>query len=149
MNSISFDEAHWPLLIVRFTGLPSEERFDAYLAQRLEYLRRGERHVVVYDTRQARVITSEMRQRHVEWMHQHEALRYQTVLGHALIITSPFFRLTMGVVLGLKRGRTAPYSVWASLPPAALWGADRLAEAGEGAAAERLRHDFAPAACSG
>jgi hypothetical protein len=143
MSSITFDETHWPLLIVRFSGVATPEEFEAYLAHRLACMRRQERHVVIYDTRKARLIPSEHRQRHVEWIREYEALRDQTLLGNALIITSPVIRLTMNLVIHL-RSDVLPYFVAATLPQAALWGADRLRDAGEVATAEGLRQHFEP-----
>ncbi len=145
MSSITFDDSHWPLLLLRFEGTPTAEQLEVYLARRVEYLRRQERHGVVYDTRQARVITSEIRQRHTAWSREHRAPRLRFIVGNALVITSPFIRLTMNMVLSLG-GEKVPYSVAATVPEAALWIANRLHDAGDVEPAERLRRHFEPLA---
>ena len=145
MSGITFDDTHWPLLLLRFEGTPTPEQLEAYLARRLEYLRRQERHGIVYDTRQVRFITSEVRQRHADWSREHQAPRRQFLVGNALIISSPIIRLTMNLVLSLG-GEKVPYSVAATVPEGALWVAQRLREAGETEPAERLRHHFEPLA---
>jgi len=145
MSSITFDDSHWPLLLLRFEGVPTAQQFEAYLARRLEYLQRQERHGIVYDTRQTRLITSELRQRHSAWSREHNALRQRFLVGNALIITSPVIRLTMNMVLSLGREKV-PYSVAATVPEAALWIASRLSDAGDVEPAERLRRHFEPLA---
>jgi hypothetical protein len=145
MSSITFDDSHWPLLLLRFEGTPTAERFEAYLARRLEYLHRQERHGIVYDTRQAHLIPAELRQRHAAWSREHNAARQRFIVGNALIITSPFIRLTMNLVLSLG-GEKVPYSVAATVPEAALWVAHRLHDAGDVEPAERLRRHFEPLA---
>jgi hypothetical protein len=145
MSSITFDDSHWPLLLIRLEGVPTPGHFEAYLARRLEYLQRRERHGIVYDTRQTRLITSELRQRHAAWSREHNAARQRFIVGNALIITSPVIRLTMNLVLSLG-GEKVPYSVAATLPEAALWIANRLRELGDVEPAERLRRHFEPLA---
>ncbi|WP_309896022.1 hypothetical protein [Archangium sp.] len=145
MSAITFDDTHWPLLLLRFEGTPTPEQLEAYLARRLEYLQRQERHGIVYDTRQARLITSQVRQRHAAWSREHQAQRRQFLVGNALIIPSPVIRLSMNLVLSLG-GAKVPYSVAATVPEGALWVAHRLHEAGETEPAERLRRHFEPLA---
>jgi hypothetical protein len=145
MSSILFDDSHWPLLLIRLEGAPAPEQLEAYLARRLEYMRRQERHGIVYDTRHTRLITTELRQRHTAWSQEHKVLRQHFLVGNALIITSPFIRLTMNMVLHLG-GAKVPYSVAATMPEAALWIANRLHDAGDVEPAERLRRHFEPLA---
>jgi hypothetical protein len=145
MSAITFDDTHWPLLLLRFEGTPTPEQLEAYLVRRLEYLQRQERHGIVYDTRQAHLITSHVRQRHAAWSREHQAPRQRFLVGNALIISSPVIRLSMNLVLSLG-GAKVPYSVAATLPEAALWVAHRLHEAGDTEPAERLRHHFEPLA---
>lgn len=141
MSGITFDDTHWPLLLLRFEGTPTPAQLEAYLARRLEYLQRQERHGIVYDTRQARFITSEVRQRHAAWSREHQTQRRRFLVGNALIISSPFIRLTMNMVLSLGSSKV-PYSVAATVPEGALWVAQRLHDAGETEPAGRLRHHF-------
>ena len=91
--SLLVDDAFWPLLIVQFQGTVSLPRFEEYLAQRLTYLQREEKHVILFDMRHAPMLSSELRHRQSEWLKLHSALLDSKVLGHALVITSPLLRL--------------------------------------------------------
>lgn len=126
---------------MRFSGVPTREELEAYLARRLACLRRGERHGIVYDTRQVRLIPPELRARHTEWTREHEALRRQGMLGNALVITSPVIRLTISLAVHL-RWEGVPYCVTATVPEAALWMAQRLEDEGQTEPAGRIRRHF-------
>jgi hypothetical protein len=139
--SITFDDSLWPMLIIRFSGMPSMEQVEEYLARRLEYMRREEPHVILYDTRQARLLPTELRQRHVDWMREHKELRELTVRGNALILTSPFLQLTLHVVIHMWPTQV-PYRVVTHESAAAAWCADRLQGLGLPEAATRIRHHY-------
>lgn len=145
MSAITFDDTHWPLLLIHFTGAPSLAQTETYLGRRLDYLRRPEPHLIIYDTHRIRFISSEVRQRHMEWSRATEALRREKLLGNALIVTSPLVRLAMSLAVNVVRAEV-PYFVAPALPEAALWSAGRLEERGYPAAAERIRQHFAPLA---
>jgi hypothetical protein len=140
-GSITFDDALWPLLRIQFSGMPTMEQVEEYLARRLGYMLQEEPHVILYDTRQARLLPTELRQRHVDWMREHKALRERTVRGYALILTSPFLQLTLQVVIHMWPARL-PYRVVTQESAAAAWCADRLRELGLTEAATRIRHHY-------
>ena len=139
--SITFDDSLWPMLIIRFSGMPSMEQVEEYLERRLEYMLREEPHVILYDTRQARLLPTELRQRHVDWMREHKELRELTVQGNALILTSPFLQLTLQVVIHMWPTQV-PYRVVTHEPAAAAWCADRLQALELTEAATRIRHHY-------
>lgn len=140
-GSITFDDALWPLLRIQFSGMPTMEQVEEYLARRLGYMLQGEPHVILYDTRQARLLPTELRQRHVDWMREHKALRERTVRGYALILTSPFLQLTLQVVIHMWPN-PVPYRVVTSEPAAAAWCADQLQALDLTEAAARIRHHY-------
>ncbi|HLM44198.1 MAG TPA: hypothetical protein VK458_10030, partial [Myxococcaceae bacterium] len=72
--SIAFDDTLWPLLIIRISGKPTMRELETYLDQRLEYMRRPERHVLLYDTSQLRLPANDLNQRHVAGLKEHDAL---------------------------------------------------------------------------
>ena len=49
-SDIQLDDALWPLLLVRFTGVPTTRQVEAYLARMTACLERGERYVSVLDS---------------------------------------------------------------------------------------------------
>jgi hypothetical protein len=140
-SGFEFDDSLWPLLIVRFSGNPTRAELETYLAKRLEYMQRHERHVLLYDTREARMLSHVLMQRHAEWLREHESLRRETVLASAVIITAPIIRLTASAILHVWPVRS-PYHFTATLPEAAHWAAERLREAGHPITAQRIHQRF-------
>jgi nitrogen-specific signal transduction histidine kinase len=140
-NGITFDDSLWPLLVVRFSGTPTNQQFEEYLAKRGAYLARRQKHALIYDTASFRVLTNEQRQRQIDWLKERAALMKETSLGSALVITSPIVRLTLSIVLQFSQAGTA-YHTARSLPEAAGWAAARLVDAGLHLEAQRVRTHF-------
>jgi hypothetical protein len=138
---IEFDDTLWPLLIIRIAGRPTMRDLEAYLDRRLEYMRRPERHVLLYDTSDLRMPSNEMNQRHVAWLKEHDALIQEKVVATSVIITSPLVRLTASAMAHFWRSRV-PYHITANLPEAARWAADRLHDAGYPVQANLIRQRF-------
>ena len=63
----TFDDSHWPLLGMRLTGELSRTEFETFLDRCTQYLQRGERHLSILDASALRFLSTEQRQRHVEW----------------------------------------------------------------------------------
>ena len=134
----NFDDSHWPLLGVRLTGELSRQEFEAYLDRSTQYLQRGERHLCIFDLRALWLLSSEQRQRHVEWLETNAALMRQSLLGLAYVITSPTVVLSMSVIFHF-RPPPVPYTIVPHLDAASAWVARHLDEAGLRAPAERVR----------
>ena len=114
------DDSLWPLLIVQIRGTVPPARFEEYLAQRLTYLQRPERHVTLFDMRHAPMLSSEIRQLQTRMTEPHASLLDSQMIGYAMVITSPFLRLMMSTFLKV-RPRNAPYIVTPHLNEAARW----------------------------
>jgi hypothetical protein len=140
-SNITFDDSLWPLLVLRFTGTPTNQQFEEYMARRGSYLARNQKHVLIYDTVRFSVLTNEQRQRQVDWLKERKELLQKYSLGSALIITSPVARLLLSGVLHFSQANT-PYHAARSLPDAANWCAGRLASAGLLVEAQRVRTHF-------
>ncbi|HEX8826281.1 MAG TPA: hypothetical protein VF794_40625 [Archangium sp.] len=140
-SHITFDDSLWPLLVVRYSGTPTNEQFEAYLARRQSYLDRKEKHALIYDTTSFKVLTTEQRQRQILWLRERAALMKKYSLGSALVITSPIARLTLSIVLQFSQAQT-PYHPARSLPEAARWAAGQLHEAGLVREAQRVKAHF-------
>jgi hypothetical protein len=141
-TSITVDDSHWPLVIVRMVGTPTVADFEAYLEQRLELLRRGQ-HAIVVDVDASRGVTmpTEQRVKQVEWRVRHEELIRQKLLGMAYATDSAIFRLSLSLVFHMKPPAYA-YVVAPNLELGVAWAACRLSEAGLHADAERTRLHF-------
>jgi hypothetical protein len=137
----TFDDSQWPLLGVRLIGEPSRQEFEAYLDRSTQYLQRGERHLCIFDMSALRLLSTEQRQRHVEWLEANAALMRKTLLGLACVITSPTVVLTMSVIFHV-RPPPVPYTILSRLDAAGAWAARRLEEAGLRDPAERVRRLF-------
>jgi hypothetical protein len=139
--SLLLDDSLWPLLVVQFQGTVPLARFEEYLAQRLTYLQRPEKHVILFDMRHAPMLPTEHRHRQAEWLKQHSSLLDTQVLGHALVITSPLVRLMISTFHKV-RPRNGPHIVTPHLNDAARWCLNVLEEAGSHPPAERIEAHF-------
>ncbi|PTL84558.1 hypothetical protein [Vitiosangium sp. GDMCC 1.1324] len=144
-SHFEFDDSQWPLLIIRIPRTPTADEMEEYLARRLEYMKRHEHHVILYDTRELRLASNAMNQRQVEWLRKHDELILETLLGAVVIITSPLNRLTASAIMHFKKP-TTPYSIASSMPDAVRWAADCLQQAGYFTEAHRIRQHFASSA---
>jgi hypothetical protein len=140
-SSITFDDSHWPLLIIRFVGTPTLEQFDLYLRRRASYLLRGEPHVSISDVRASTIFATEFRQRTAVWLQEHGPIFERTVVGTAIVITSPILRLMVSTLLRL-RPQSVPYALVATTESGARWCADQLEETGFITTSERIREQF-------
>jgi hypothetical protein len=141
-SDILLDDSLWPLLLVRFVGVPTTPQVEAYLAQMTSYLERGEHYVTLLDS-SGMTGMGPAEQRHLQaaWMKKHDAKLRVRSQGTAFVITSPLVRLAVSVVFHIKPTHS-PYRIAATLPEAAAWAANRLAAVGLLPAAERVRERF-------
>jgi hypothetical protein len=144
----TFDDSLWPLLGVRLTGKPSRLEFEAFLDRSTQYLQRGAPHVCTFDLSALWLLSSEQRQRHVEWLEANAALMRKSLLGLAYVITSPTVLLTMSVIFHV-RPPPVPYTIVPHLDAAKSWAAWHLDEAGLRAPAERVRRQLHVGAFAG
>ncbi|WP_375769951.1 hypothetical protein NR798_03415 [Archangium gephyra] len=140
-SNITIDDSLWPLLVLRFSGTPTNQQFEEYMARRGNYLARNQKHTLIYDTVSFSVLTGEQRQRQINWLKEHKEPLQKLSLGSALIITSPVVRLLLSGILHFSQAAT-PYHAARSLPDAANWCAGRLASAGLFVEAQRVRTHF-------
>jgi hypothetical protein len=139
--SITFDDSHWPLLITRFQGAATDAQYEEYLTRGTAYLQRGELYVSIIDMGQLAMPTNAQRQRQTEWLKAHQVLLRERLLGCALIDTSPIIRLVLSAIFHVIPLPTS-YVAIRDMAEGVRWTTARLAEAGLGDAAERIRRDF-------
>ncbi|HYO72796.1 MAG TPA: hypothetical protein VEU33_42715 [Archangium sp.] len=137
----TFDDSHWPLLLVRVVGVASPPQFEEYLEESASFYHRRQPYVIVSDLLQVGMLPAELRRRQAEWTVLHDGLIRETLLGNAFIINAPFFRLGLNLLFHLNPP-TWPYVVVPGMEPALAWALVRLEEAGLREPAERVRRHF-------
>ncbi|QRN99179.1 hypothetical protein JRI60_09225 [Archangium violaceum] len=138
-TSILVDDSLWPLLRVTFPCAITNQQQAELLERILSYLRRGERHVCLLDTRQLRSLTTEQREQLGIYLRQHADLMRQGSMGIVTLINSPALALVVRVLIHRIKPSVVPYSVLASWPAAVSWAADRLEGNGLREHAQRVR----------
>lgn len=138
---VSIDDSRWPLRVVRFVGTATPRQYEQYLEETTACLRRRERYISITDLSRGGIPTPEQRQRQVLWMHEHEALVRDVLLGVAFVVTSPALRLAVSTVMHLKP-MPVPYFIAAWELDAAAWAIAHLEEQGMRPHAERLRGQY-------
>jgi hypothetical protein len=116
-------------------------QFQEYLAKRLSYMQRGQRHIQMFDARLAQLPPSDQRQVQAEWLKAHEQLVKQTLVGRAFVLNSPFLRLPLNALLRLSPGIT-PTIITPNLSEGASWLTERLWEEGLTSQANRIRAHY-------
>jgi hypothetical protein len=139
---VTFDETFWPLVLVRYVAPLTDQEHARSLERFGGYLRRGEPYFCIVDTSRVHTPTPLQRQRQEEWDREHAEQVRTTVLGTALIVTSPIIQLTLSVLLHL-RPMLAPYVVVSDMKAALSWVTARMEAQGLGACVERIRAHFA------
>jgi hypothetical protein len=135
---ITLDESQWPLPVVRFEHACSNAELEQYLTARSAWLRRGELHIPLLDTRISQLPPPHQRQRYIDWIQRHRPLLVERSLGTAYLITSPAIRCLTSLVRHLGSLTTA--YIAAATPEEGLdWAASRFQEAGLATLAQRVR----------
>ncbi|PTL82293.1 hypothetical protein [Vitiosangium sp. GDMCC 1.1324] len=125
----TFDDSRWPLLRVRLPGTLPPQGHEECLAGLSDYLRRGERFLLLIDLSRVGLVPIEQRWRQVEWFEEYETLLREQLVGVASIIVSPVVRLSVTAILFFKPF-PVPHMTFPSLAAAEAWAAERLQEAG-------------------
>jgi hypothetical protein len=127
---IDYDPSLWPLLLIRYEGIMTNQQIVQALEQRTRYLERREPCVVIHDMTRANEFASvEQRRMQTEWLKAHDAQLRQWVLGVAFVMTSVAMRLIVSLTIRIKP-LAMPHQVFKHLPEAAIWSAGWLQLAG-------------------
>jgi hypothetical protein len=140
---VTFDETFWPLVITRYTAPLTDQEHAQSLERFGAYLEQGEPYFCIVDTRHLIAPTPQQRQLQEQWDREYAELVRTTVLGTALIVTSPVIRLTVSILLHL-RPMLAPYVMVSDMQAALDWVTARMEAQGLEDCAERIRVHFAP-----
>jgi hypothetical protein len=136
--SIHLDDSLWPLLVARLKGPILDPEFEVYLEGLEACLRRGPFFAILDVSHYGTPATSQ-RQRQVEWLREHQELIRERFLAIAFVVTSPFVRVALSLVLHM-RPLACPYVTVSDLGAAHVWMANHLERAGLGELAASVRH---------
>jgi hypothetical protein len=129
LPSIRVDETRWPLILVTFTGVATDDEFTAYLEEHARLVCRREKKVMVIDAMRAGTTQPTQRKQQAEWQRQHEKALAAYSLGTAFAIGSAIVRGALTAILWVQP-LPNPHFVAASLADAERWAAARLLDAG-------------------
>lgn len=128
-SSIQIDESRKPLLVVTFTGVPTEEDFTDYLERQTRVVLRREKNVTLIDAMGVKTVLPSQRKRQAEWQRQHEHLLRTYSLGTSFAISSPVVRGFLTAILWVQP-LPHPHHVAASRADAEIWAVAQLQAAG-------------------
>ncbi|MEP7126108.1 MAG: hypothetical protein ABJE95_34565 [Byssovorax sp.] len=125
VHCIEVDESRFPLLVVSFHGVVSDEKFDAYLATITRRLRRRDRYVTLVDATRAGHIPATQRKKQADWQRSHTELLRTHNLGTAFALSSPMIRGFLTAIFWMQ-ALPSPHHVAATRAEAEGWALECL-----------------------
>ena len=116
---VPIDEAAWPLVRVRWDGAVSDSMIDTFLARMNEWLERGERFALLLDSRGAKGMSPEQRNRVIGHMKQNAA-RTARCLVQAIVLDNVIQR-TLFYGINVIFPNPFPSKVFADPDEAEAW----------------------------
>ena len=126
---VHVDEPRRPLLVVTFTGVATDEEFQAYLEAQTRAVLRRQLSVTLVDAMNAGPLGPIHRKQQAEWQQKHAAILKEYSLGTAFAISSPIVRGFLTAILWIQP-LPHPHHVAASRADAERWALGRLHAAG-------------------
>jgi len=143
--TLTFDDSHWPLVILRISGVMTNGQYAQFLAGSASFLARGEKYVSITDVSQAGIPPLAQCRQLAEWMRQHEARMREYVLCNAVIAPSASLRLSMSFVFHLMPP-PMPHIAVSDMASAVDFALARLVDAKRESDATRVRRHLATSA---
>jgi hypothetical protein len=121
------DEARWPLVVVNWSGMPSNDDLDEALRVLTSFYDR--RHAVLHDGLRAGGLSAEQRRRMSRHSTTHEEEIRRAVVASAAVVSSTFLR---GIIALVQWGAPSPtpFRVFNERAPAEEWLLHALRRAG-------------------
>lgn len=126
MGSIELDRSSWPVVVVRFDGIASDDEFARYLEETLACLQPGKRSVTVLDAREPTGATQHQRRMQADWMKQNRARIKECSAGLAFVFESPMVRGVLTAIMWISP-LPVPHRIFAKMEEAREWSRQRLA----------------------
>ena len=127
--AFAFDYRFTPIVIVRVSGVATDEEFTAYLDQLTEDIRTHDRLVHIYDARTSGRTPGTQRRMQAEWMAAHKDVLVQKSLGTAFVFSSAIQRFVLSSIF-LISPIPGPYTIKGTVAEACAWGLEKLHDAG-------------------
>ena len=132
MGEIVFDDAEYPLVVVRFDGGFSDDAFFRYLGQ-LDLMtdrafRDRQRVSFVMDARATVTPQPSQRRAMGDWMKQNQQAAAATCAGFAFVIPSAIVRGALTAILWISP-MPAPHALFGEMGPALTWAREQLRDA--------------------
>jgi hypothetical protein len=136
-ETITFDERDWPVMVIRFSGAPTDAEFEAYLERYDTYLNRTDRYGLIMVTEPNTPMTKSKHARmQAAWIKERFARLSDRCVGIAFVLPSPMMRGVLKAILAMQT-LPVPYAVSSGEESAAEWVRSRLAAAGLAATGTR------------
>lgn len=98
MPGIEHDDTAWPICVIRFLQ-QQESEMPSHLETVGGYLARGERCLLLFDVRKARVLNSYERGLYVDFLREHRERVHRLIPHCGVVSTSPLHR---GVLIAIE-----------------------------------------------
>ncbi len=122
------DDSRFPLVVVRFVGLLTDEDFRAYL-ERAEAVRSRGPNAAILDATHAGYLPARQRRMQAEWMKRHREMLRRNSLGSAFVVPSPLIRGVLTAILWIA-DMPGPHVVVETYAEAEEWVRAKLDAAG-------------------
>jgi SpoIIAA-like len=116
---VPLDEATWPLVTVRWTGVISDATLTEFLARMDAWLRRGQRFALLLDSRGAKGFSPEQRRLLIGHMKQHADLTRQYLVQ--AIVLDNFIQRTLFYGINLIFPNPFPSKIFGDADEARAW----------------------------
>jgi hypothetical protein len=102
-ETIIFDERDWPLMVIRFSGAPTDAEFEAYLERYEGYLNREDRYGLVMVTEPNSPMTKSKHARmQAAWIKERFDRLSSRCVGIAFVLPSPMMRGVLKAILAMQ-----------------------------------------------
>jgi hypothetical protein len=132
-----FDASAWPLVTVIFEGAPTDDEFDACLAQFDVIFQRGARVAFVIDASDGAAISATQRRRAAEWIGARSRAIRDQCAGVAFVVTSQVVRGVITAIFWVQP-LPAPWTMEVRRTSAFAWARDKVREPRADRAEERI-----------
>lgn len=142
MPAIHINQDHAPVLVVRWSGIATDNEFDVFLDVMSGVLDAQESHAFVFDASDAKPAPIPQQRRLGAWMKVNKERIKLYSCGAALVFPSPVFRFALSALFMIQPMPVA-YLVCASRMEAITWAKEQVG-AGQAAAALSARDRMSP-----
>jgi hypothetical protein len=125
-QSIRFDETQWPILIIRFSGSPTDDEFTQYLQRYETYMHGEARYAVMLVTEpHASMTKARHAKQQARWIGANQSRIRRHCVGTAFVLPSSLMRGVLRAILSMQ-SMPVEYAVFSTESQASTWCRARL-----------------------